>query len=151
MIVGVGFTKRAKGLVKGLALRKAELACRVEPANNIEPREVLNMTQNEPVDLTGEELESVMGENSVVVVDCWADWCAPCKMVEPIMESLAENYGDQAFFGKLNVDEERETALEYQISSIPTILFFQDGELTDRVIGAVPEEQLEEKVKEIIG
>lgn len=108
------------------------------------------MAQDEPVDVTGEELESVIDENSAVVVDCWAEWCAPCKMIEPIMDSLAEDYGDEVFFGKLDVDDEREAASEYQISSIPTILFFQDGELSDRVIGAVPEGRIEEKVKEIV-
>lgn len=108
------------------------------------------MTQSEPTDLTGKELESIKEDNSVVVLDCWADWCAPCKMIDPIMESLAEKYGDQVFFGKLDVDGEREAAMEYQISSIPTILFFQDGELVDRIIGAVPEGRLEEKIKEII-
>lgn len=108
------------------------------------------MAKNKPANLSGEELESAIEENSIVVVDCWADWCAPCKAIEPIIESLAEEYGDKAFFGKLDVDSEREIALEYGISSIPTILFFRDGELSDRVIGAVPEKQLEEKLTEII-
>lgn len=108
------------------------------------------MPQEKPVDLTGEELESAKEDNSIVIVDFWADWCAPCKIVAPIMESLAEKYGDKAFFGKLNVDDEKETALDYQVSSIPTIIFFKDGEVADRVIGAVPEEQFEEKVKELI-
>lgn len=108
------------------------------------------MVKDEPANLSGEELESAIEENSTVVVDCWADWCAPCKAIEPIIESLAEEYGDKAFFGKLDVDSEREIALDYGISSIPTILFFRDGKVVDRVIGAVPEKQLEKKLKEII-
>lgn len=108
------------------------------------------MAQNEPVDLSGEDLESAIEENSLVVVDFWADWCAPCKMIEPIMEELAEEYGDKVFFGKLNVDSEQEAAMEYQVSSIPAVLFFKDGELADRSIGAVPKEQLEENLKDLL-
>lgn len=109
------------------------------------------MSPNEPVDLSGEELESVKKENPVVIVDFWAEWCGPCKRVEPIMESLAEDYGDEAYFGKVNVDGERDTASQYQITSIPAILFFKDGEEVDRVIGALPEDELSDKVEEIIG
>ncbi len=106
---------------------------------------------NKPVDLTSEELEAAKKDKSAMVVDFWAEWCAPCKMVEPIIESLAESYGDEVFFGKVNVDKERDAAVEYQVSSIPTILFFNDGEVIDKVIGAIPEDQLKEKVEEIIG
>lgn len=109
------------------------------------------MSSNEPVDLTGEEFESAKEENQLMVVDFWAEWCAPCKMVEPIMESLAEEYGEDVFFGKVNVDEERELAMDHQVSSIPAILFFEDGEAVDRVVGALPEEEFAEKVEELIG
>lgn len=108
------------------------------------------MPPKEPVELSGDELESAIKENSVVVVDFWAEWCAPCKTIEPIMESLAEKLGEKALFGKINVDEEREIAQEYQISSIPAILFFKNGEVKDRAIGARTEEDLEEKIKEFI-
>ncbi len=108
------------------------------------------MSPNEPVDLTGEELESAKEENSVVIADFWAEWCAPCKTMEPIIESLAEKLGDKVFFGKVNVEEERDAASEYQVSSIPAILFFKEGELKDREIGARSEEDLEEKIKEFI-
>lgn len=108
------------------------------------------MAQEEPVDLSSEDLESVIEENSLVVVDFWADWCAPCKMIEPIMEDLTDEYGDKVFFGKLDVNDEREAAMEYQVSSIPAILFFKDGELANRVIGAVPKEQLEENLKDLL-
>ncbi|KXA89803.1 hypothetical protein AKJ57_04840 [candidate division MSBL1 archaeon SCGC-AAA259A05] len=108
------------------------------------------MSSKEPVDLTGRELESAKDENSVMVVDFWAEWCGACKMMEPIMDSLAEEYGDRVFFGKLNVGDDRKTALEYQISSIPALIFFKNGELADKVVGAVSEERLEKKVKELI-
>lgn len=108
------------------------------------------MAQNKPVDLTGEELESAKEENSLVVADFWAEWCGPCKTMEPIIESLAEKLGDEVFFGKVNVEEERDAASQYQVSSIPAILFFKEGELIERVVGARSEEDLEEKIKEFI-
>lgn len=85
-----------------------------------------------------------------MVVDFWADWCAPCKMIELIMEELAEEYGDKVFFGKLDVDGEQEVAMEYQVLSILAVLFFKNGELADRSIGAVPKEQLEENLKDLL-
>lgn len=108
------------------------------------------MSDNGPKDLSGDELESAKEENSAAVIDFWAEWCGPCKRMEPIMESVAEEYDDRAFFGKVNVDNEREAASEYGVSSIPTIIFFKDGEEADRVVGALPEDQLKEKVEGVI-
>ncbi len=108
------------------------------------------MSQNEPVNLSGEELESAKDENSVLVADFWAEWCQPCKMMEPVMESISEEFGDEAFIGKVNVDEERDAATKYQVSSIPSILFFKDGELVDKTVGAMPEEELKDKIRELI-
>lgn len=107
------------------------------------------MESDEPVELTGEELESVIEENSVVVVDFYADWCAPCKQMEPIMESVAEEMSDEAFIGKVNVDEEKEAATSYQVSSIPAVLFFKDGELEERTVGAKTKETLKEKIEDL--
>ncbi|KXA97127.1 hypothetical protein AKJ39_03685 [candidate division MSBL1 archaeon SCGC-AAA259J03] len=87
--------------------------------------------------------------SNIIIYYFWADWCHPCKMMEPVMNSLAEELGDKAFFGKVNVDDEREAATEYQITSIPSVLFFKDGELADKLVGAVPEEDLKEKVEEL--
>lgn len=107
------------------------------------------MNQKEPVDITKDELESVK-DKGPAIVDFWAEWCGACKQMEPVINSLAGDYGDDVFFAKLNVGEDREAALEYQISSIPTILFFKDGELVDRIIGTVPKKELEEKIEEMI-
>lgn len=108
------------------------------------------MTENEPVDLTGDELEAAIEDNSALIVDFWAEWCSACGMMEPVLESLAEDYGDKVFFGKLNVGEDRETAMEYQVSGIPTFLLFKDGEMVEKVVGAVPEEELEEKIEGLV-
>ncbi len=106
------------------------------------------MTQ-ETESLNQEELESTKNEETAVIVDFWADWCGACKKMEPVFEDMAEEHGEDIFFGKVNVDDSREAASEYQVSSIPTILFFKDGELADRVVGALPKDQFEEKIKEI--
>lgn len=108
------------------------------------------MASKEPVDLTGEKLESAKKENPAMIVDFWAEWCSACKLMESVVNFLAEEYGDKIFFGKLNVGDDRETALKYQVSSIPTMIFFKDGEIVDKIVGAVSKERLEEKVKELI-
>ncbi len=104
---------------------------------------------NGPVDLDEEGFESAKEEQSALVLEFWAEWCGACQQMEPVYESVAENYGDEVFFGKVNVDDNREAASEFDVKSIPTIVFLKDGKLVDKVIGALSEAQLEEKIDEI--
>ncbi len=93
-----------------------------------------------------EEVESAEG---LSMVDFWATWCGPCRLVEPIVEELAEEYHDKGLrVGKLDVDSNPGVTTRYQVRSIPSILFFKNGELVDKVIGAVPRPHLEEKIRE---
>jgi len=85
-----------------------------------------------------------------VLVDFWAEWCGPCRMVTPIVEELSKEYGTQAVIGKLNVDENPEVAAKFGIRNIPTILFLKNGEIVDRQVGAVPKATLEQKLKAIM-
>ena len=101
---------------------------------------------NKPVEVTDATLIEVVSNNSLVVVDCWAPWCAPCHMVAPVVEELARDYAGKILFGKLNVDENRRTAMQHQIMSIPTMLVFKNGKLVDRIIGAMPKQMLEPKI-----
>ena len=83
----------------------------------------------------------------VVVVDFWAPWCGPCRLVGPVIEQLATEYDGRVTFGKLNVDDNPEVAARYGIRSIPTIGIFRDGEAVDGVIGAVPKQQLSKVIE----
>ncbi|MGN0237326.1 MAG: thioredoxin [Lepagella sp.] len=82
----------------------------------------------------------------VVVIDFWATWCGPCMKLGPVVEELAEKYGDRAVIGKINIDEESEIVAENRIRSIPTVLFFKDGEVKDRSVGLVKLADLESKL-----
>lgn len=85
-----------------------------------------------------------------VVIDFWAPWCGPCRSIAPIVEELATAYEDRAVIGKYNVDDGDELSVEYGIRNIPTLLFFKNGELVDRLVGAVPQAEIEKKIEAII-
>lgn len=101
---------------------------------------------NKPIELTDAKFREMIKNHPLVVVDYWAPWCAPCRMVAPILEELAREYAGRISFGKLNVDENQSVALEYQIMSIPTLLVFKNGKLVDRIVGAMPKKALEPKI-----
>jgi len=86
----------------------------------------------------------------LIVVDCWAAWCAPCRAIAPIVEQLAKDYKGKVVFGKLNVDENPETQNRFGIMAIPTLLVMKSGKELDRIVGALPKNQLEAKVNSYI-
>ncbi|MBX7225605.1 MAG: thioredoxin [Chitinophagales bacterium] len=92
----------------------------------------------------------VLDSDQVSMVDFWAVWCGPCRMVGPIVEELAKEYDGKAKIGKVNVDDHREVAGDYNISSIPTILFFKGGQVVDKQVGAVPKSVLKQKLDALI-
>lgn len=92
----------------------------------------------------------IEGANGLSMVDFWAAWCGPCRMVAPIVEQIASEYQGQVKVGKLDVDANQRTAVRFNVRSIPSILFFKDGQLVDTVVGAVPKPMLERKVKELL-
>ena len=85
-----------------------------------------------------------------VVVDFWAAWCGPCRMIAPIIEELTDEYQGKVKVGKLDVDDNQQTAIKYGVRSIPTVLFFKGGELKDTVIGAIPKAMFTEKLTKLI-
>ena len=82
--------------------------------------------------------ELVVNTDKPVVLDFWAEWCGPCRMIAPLIEEMHNEYGDKAVIGKVDVDSNNSIAVKYGIRNIPTILFLKDGEVVDKVVGAVP-------------
>ena len=96
--------------------------------------------------ITDKDFEKIIKEEKKVLIDCYADWCGPCKMLSPIIDEVSEEVKDYKFY-KLNVDESEETAKKYGIMSIPTLLIFENGELKDTLIGFKPKDDLIEILK----
>ncbi len=94
--------------------------------------------------------EEVLKSSVPVLVDFWAEWCAPCKMVAPSIEELASEYEGKLKVGKVNVDSNPNIASTYQIRSIPSIVFFKDGKVADQIVGAVPKKQIDSMVVTVI-
>jgi thioredoxin 1 len=94
--------------------------------------------------------ELVLQSDKPVIVDFWAEWCGPCRMVGPIVNQLGEEYDDKAVVGKLNVDENPGITMKFGIRNIPTILFFKGGEQVDKQVGAVPKQVLEGKLQKLL-
>lgn len=106
---------------------------------------------SEPIALTDDNFaEEVLQADQPVLVDFWAAWCGPCRMVAPIVEELAGEYDGRAKVCKLDVDAAQKTAGEFGIRSIPTLLIFKEGKVADQVIGAVPKTQITEKLDAVL-
>ena len=92
------------------------------------------------VHFSKEGFDKALAQGGLMMVDFWADWCGPCKMLAPVIEDLAGQYEGRALVGKVNVDEEPELAMRYGVMSIPTVIFFKDGKEIDRKVGVMPPE-----------
>ncbi|MBS7606832.1 thioredoxin [Candidatus Bathyarchaeota archaeon] len=101
---------------------------------------------NEPIEITDQNFSDIVRSRRLVVIDCWAPWCAPCRMMAPVIDELAREYAGKILFGKLNVDENPRVPAEYQIMSIPTFLIFKNGILVERIVGAMPKKLLEQRI-----
>lgn len=102
------------------------------------------------MEITSQNFNELMAQSKPVVVDFWATWCGPCKKIAPLVEELAAEYEGQAIIGKVNVEDEDELVGQFGIRNIPTILFFKDGAVVDKVVGAVPKSELEGKLNAIL-
>ena len=103
---------------------------------------------SEPLVLTDGNFSEQVSKYPVMLVDFWAPWCGPCRMVGPVIEQLAREYSGRVAFGKLNVDENPRIASAFGVQSIPTMLMFRSGKAVDVIIGAVPKAQIEMKLKQ---
>lgn len=99
------------------------------------------------VSVDDEGLEEFVKRATLVVVDCWAEWCPPCRMLEPVISELARRFAGRVLFGKLNVDENPAAVRRFSITAVPTLLLFKEGRLVKRVVGYRPLEELESIIK----
>jgi len=100
---------------------------------------------SKPVEVTDATFDQFVKEHPKVVVDCWAAWCAPCRMLSPVIDELSEEKADISF-AKLDVDHNRSIPMRYGIMSIPTLLYFKDGVLVDKTLGALPKTAIEARL-----
>lgn len=101
-------------------------------------------------EITDSTLDEVLANNRIVVIDFWAEWCGPCRMVAPIIAELAKAYEGKAFVGSINVDENPDSPSKFMIRNIPTILYFKDGKLADKVVGALPKQTFQAKLDALL-
>jgi len=123
-------------------IRQAELREMMKKSKSFEEEALIN----NPVEVTDATFTETVQNHPLVVIDCWAAWCGPCRMISPIIEELAREYAGKVVFGKLDVDKNRALAMKYQIMSIPTLLVFSHGKLVDRTMGALPKPVLEAQI-----
>ena len=102
------------------------------------------------LEIKDSNIEETLQSDQPVMLDFWAAWCGPCRMVGPIVDEISQEYDGKAVVGKVDVDNNPDTATKYGIRNIPTILFFKNGEIVDKVVGVVPKEQLTEKLEKLM-
>ena len=125
--------------------KKQKLALIAKPEARLQ-KEILSI----PITLEDANFSQVVRQYLLMVIDCWAAWCGPCQMVAPVVDELARDYAGKVVFGKLNVDENPETAMRFGIMSIPTLLIMKNGKEVDRIIGAVPRQLIEAKLRKYL-
>ena len=100
-----------------------------------------------PIEVTDDTFESTIADNKLVLVDFWAPWCGPCRMVAPVLDEIAGEHGDKVTIAKVNTDENQAVASKHGIMSIPTMMLFKDGEKIDQMVGALPKPQIMAKLE----
>ncbi|MEG1635408.1 MAG: thioredoxin, partial [Rikenellaceae bacterium] len=100
--------------------------------------------------ITNSNYKELIESGAPIVIDFWAEWCGPCRMIAPLIDELATEYEGKITIGKCNVDENDEVAAEFKVRNIPTILFIKDGVVKDKQVGAAPKNSIENKIKELL-
>ncbi|MFC1489826.1 thioredoxin [Candidatus Latescibacterota bacterium] len=106
---------------------------------------------SKPIEVTDDTFQATVLENSLpVVVDFWATWCPPCRILGPILDEITDDYAGKAVICKVDVDNNQALAQKYSVMSIPTVLFFKDGEIKEQFVGALPKDQIAAKIDAIL-
>ncbi len=100
--------------------------------------------------LSADSFDQTVKSQNLVMVDFWATWCGPCKIIGPVVEELAKEYAGKVTFAKVNTDENPDLASRHSIRGIPTLIFFKDGKILDQIVGAVPKAQLKSKIESLL-
>ncbi len=125
---------------------KQKMLQRMMSASKEEKKEM----PKKPIKITDENFDEVISKYDVVVVDFYADWCGPCRMLAPVIEELAKEMRRKVVFAKLNTDENPKTAMKYRVMSIPTLIMFKNGKMVDRNVGALPADMLRDWIERYI-
>ena len=111
----------------------------------------MNQSATAPIAITQNEFQDkVLNSDEPVLVDCWAEWCAPCRALAPIMESLSEDYSGRAKVAKLDIDANQQIAMQYGIRSIPTVMLFDKGQVVDALVGVQPKAAYEQSLNKVV-
>jgi len=102
--------------------------------------------KNKPLKATDANIDEMLEKNRLLLVDFWAEWCGPCRMIAPVIEGIAKEYAGRLAVAKLNVDENPQTAMRFQTMSIPTVILFKEGKLAERIVGAAPRGMIEARL-----
>jgi len=102
-----------------------------------------------PMDMTDENFENLIEKHDYVIVDFWATWCGPCKMMDPVVKELSKEYGDEVFFGKVNTEKNSQITTRFGIQAIPTFIFLKNGKPVDQLRGAVQKADMADKIEEV--
>lgn len=102
------------------------------------------------IQITDATLDEVLKTDKLVMIDFWAEWCGPCRMVSPIIEQLAEEYKDKVVIGKIDVDENNEATEKFGIRNIPTVLFIKNGQVVDKIVGAADKRLFVDKINALL-
>lgn len=129
--------------------RKLEQLARRASAQGKE-NNMTSISQGKPIEVTDATFEDFVKTHPLAVVDCWAPWCGPCRMLAPVLDGLAQELAGRVAFGKLNTDENPGTAMRYQVASIPTLLVFARSKHVDTLIGARPREAILERLQPLL-
>lgn len=121
------------------------------PVAGPSPGVMLSMADGKALELTSENFDTTVGGDRPSLVDFWAEWCGPCRMIAPAISELAEDFDGRAVIGKVNVDDEPRIAEKFRVRSIPTLLFFQKGEVVGQIVGVQSKANLAARLEALIG